>query len=583
MAKINIENFGGMIPAVDDRLLPQNAAALSENAWLYDGKLRGMRTPRLVYTLADPLTRMVYRIPYGGNLAQNIASSHWLEFIARETTIVRTPVKDAADPTYYFADPFNPPRYNTQTRIEGADPDYILGVPAPTNAPTVTPTGGVSVTTENRAYVYTHVSFLGEEGPPSPPSAVTTGKVDDTWAITLPAVGGDATDRNLTHTNIYRTVTNDQGGADYYFVAQVAIGDASYNDTATSDVVILNSVLISQFFDPPPTGLKGMVSMPNGMVIGWVDNQIWFCEPYRPHAWPATYQIAVDFNIVGIGVVGNTAVICTENCPYNCSGTHPSVMSLTRISALPEPCTSKNSITSTAEGVLYASANGIVMVGPGTQSVFTSSLVTKDQWQKYVNISRLNAAILERAYYCFSGISEGVFQIDAFQNDAFEIIDYTGTMDGAMVELKDTRVAMNKLKTDTPILNVILDPWSNEVLLIKNDAVYHLDTTSRAPEGTYLWRSKVYRMDKDTNFGVFKVFYEVPENVPGAGLTVRVYGAVQGQNNVSLLHTKANPVSGDEYRLPSGKRYNFYQFELEGEMLVTAFQAATTAKELRGI
>ncbi len=319
------------------------------------------------------------------------------------------------------------------------------------------------------------------------------------------------------------------------------------------------------------------------MVIGWLKNEIWFCEPYRPHAWPTNYQIAVDFDIVGIGVIGNTAVICTENCPYNCSGTHPSVMTLTRISALPEPCTSKNSIVSTADGVLYASPNGIVIVGPGTQALFSSTLITKDQWQKYVNISRLNAAVLERAYYCFSGISEGCFQVDAFQNDAFETIDYTGTMDGAMIDLKDSRVAMNKLKTDTPIFNVIIDPWSNEVLLIKGEGVYHLDTTSRAPEGSYLWRSKVYRMDKETNLGVAKLFYEIPENVPGAGVTLRVYGTVEGQGTSELVLTKVNPVSGAEFRLPAGKRYNFYQFELEGEMLVTAFQIATTAKELRGI
>lgn len=58
----------------------------------------------------------------------------------------------------------------------------MLGVTPPVAAPTVTPSGGVG-STVTRVYVYTFVTPWGVESAPSPASAETTGKDDDTWAL----------------------------------------------------------------------------------------------------------------------------------------------------------------------------------------------------------------------------------------------------------------------------------------------------------------------------------------------------------------------------------------------------------------
>ena len=50
MVAINLEGFGGMIPATDDRLLPNANGSLSENTWVYKGTLRGIHEPVSVYT-----------------------------------------------------------------------------------------------------------------------------------------------------------------------------------------------------------------------------------------------------------------------------------------------------------------------------------------------------------------------------------------------------------------------------------------------------------------------------------------------------------------------------------------------------
>ena len=88
-------------------------------------------------------------------------------------------------------------------------------MPAPTVAPGVVVSGGVSTTNKTVSYAYTWVSGLGEEGPPSPPTTVI-GKIDATYTVTVTAPTAPQTaNRNLTHTRIYRTVVSAQGVATY--------------------------------------------------------------------------------------------------------------------------------------------------------------------------------------------------------------------------------------------------------------------------------------------------------------------------------------------------------------------------------
>jgi len=575
MALITLKAFGGMVPAVDDRLLPDQNAVVARNSWVYDGKLEGMRVPRLVYSLLNAASRKVFRLPRRTEGTLDLSDSYWVEFSQLNTSIVPGAVNNAGDHLYYWANGVAAPRYNSRARIIASTVDMIVGVPAPSSPPTAVPSGGVSATTESRAYVYTHVSSFGEEGPPSDPSTVVTGKIDATWAVTIPAVGGDATDRSLTLTRIYRTITSDQGVATYFFVAEVAIATLLYNDTKTSAVVVLNEQMTSQEYDPPPTDLAGMVSMPNGMIIGWRENEIWFCEPYRPHAWPSSYQVSTEFDIVGVGVFGQTAVIATTGVPYVCTGVHPSSMSLVRLSGFPEPCVSQGSVVSAPEGVYYATPAGLALVGPSSAAVATYKLVSKERWQELVVMANINAAMLQKAYFAYAGASLGTFEDTAFEKTAFELVDFNNTLGGFMADMDDSRVAFTSLLSTLPTFNVFKDPWTNEVLIIRNGGVYQIDLTSAQAHGDYFWRSKVYHMKKLTNFGAAKVFYEAPGGIASPATTLRVYG------DGALIHTVTLPASGAMFRLPAGKQYDFYQFELEGNQLITAAHFATTPKELR--
>lgn len=571
---VKLTAFGGMIPAQDRRILPQNNAETAINTWLYNGGLEGIRLPSIVHTLVDPAARYVYRVPQLVPDAAYMSASYWLEFQNLDTTVVKSPVAGSSDPAYYWADGVLPPGYTTLSRLAAASAALLLGIPAPTVAPTVVPAGGVSALTDTRAYVYTWVSAYGEESAPSPPTVVT-GKIDDTWAIGLTAVGGVATDRNLTKSRIYRTVTSAQGTADYYLVIEIAIATLAYNDNAASSDVVNNGAIISTNFTPPPGDLKGIVTMANGMLVGWRANEVWFSEPYRPHAWPANYVLLTDYEIVGMAAIGQAAVVCTQSTPYVINGTAPTNTTMSKIAAV-EPCLSRGSITASPDTVYFASSNGLIAVSAGGLTNITKNLLSKDKWQLLVTLRQLRAALLNGAYYSFSGVQEQSFQADSFQTDSFQQA-VVGTTSGAFFDFSDPRVAFSLLQNATPTYNVIQDPWSGEVLLIRDGSVQVLLTAAPAVQGSYTWRSKLFDMNKPLNLGACKITWETPANVSMAAATFNVYA------DGVLRSSRPLPISGNIVRLPSGFLANNYQFEIIGNLLVKSIEVAATPTELRSL
>jgi hypothetical protein len=355
-----------------------------------------------------------------------------------------------------------------------------------------------------RSYVYTWVSAYGEEGPPSPP-ALFTYYSDDPWAIRLTApTSGDTTDRNLTKVRIYRTITSTAGVATYFLVAEQDIGTLTYTDSKSDPDIAGNNQLQSTNWTAPPSDLKGMVSMPNGMVVGWRDNEIWYSEPYRPHAWPALYTLSVDFEIVGIGVVGQTAVICTQAATYAATGITPANVTLSKISTR-DACLSRGSIVSTPDGVFYATSRGISLAAAGQVVNATEKLFTKDNWLDYFNVPQLRSARLGSSYYTFGSVDTGVFQEDAFQPTAFEITDYTGSYTGGAIDPTDGRVAFMPLSSAMATMNLYNDPWTNEVLVLREGKVYWVDVAGDAPREEYTWKSKRFQPDSRKNLEAMKV------------------------------------------------------------------------------
>ena len=63
MPALKLEQFGGMLPAWGNQLLPTGQASQSVNGYLFSGNLQGWRQPKLLRNLLNSAARYVYRIP----------------------------------------------------------------------------------------------------------------------------------------------------------------------------------------------------------------------------------------------------------------------------------------------------------------------------------------------------------------------------------------------------------------------------------------------------------------------------------------------------------------------------------------
>jgi hypothetical protein len=587
---IAIQMFGGEVPAVDDRLLPDNAAADAVNVWLFSGRIEPIHSLTPLHTMVDTAARSWFRFPKGATGVDNMVDSYWLEFENPEVRVVRSPTPGQGDDgRVYWADGLYP-KMMSGSMIEAAAAPYKLGVPPPETAPGVTASGGVSTTNETTAYVYTWVSSLGEEGPPSPATTISN-KIDATYHITMtPPLAGDTANRNLTQLRIYRTIVSVQGVSSFYFVTELPIATTAYDDNraiATDAVVVNNEQLQTTSWAPPPSDLQGFTAMAGGFLAGFRYNEVWFCEPYNPHAWPPAYVIAVEGNVVGLGVYNQSLIILTEGQPYAATGISPDTMTLDKIQPL-EPCTSRNSIVNTPNGVLYCSPNGLINITPAGAMNLTMPMILKDQWHALLHLPTVAASIISQGYYAYSLEVQGVFQADTFQQDSFQLESSYGRLPGVYIALVDQRQALVTLDpTPAEVFNVIQDAYNGETMVMRDGVVYLADLRTLIPYAPYRWRSKIFALPYQQNLGAAKVYWTPPlPGSPTGPSYFRVFAGDQAEaegDGLPLRYEQQMTQSGQMFRLPSGYKAQYYQFEVAGEVLVNAIHCTQTPHQLRQV
>lgn len=270
---------------------------------------------------------------------------------------------------------------------------------------------------EDRTYVYTYVNSLGEEGPPSPPSAVTPILDGDDVLVSgmelPPTIGYD-----ITKIRLYRS-NSTEAGTEYQFVKEIDVA-RSVRDAVKS--IDLGEVIPSTSWDPPPSDLTSLASMPNGMLVGFKGKNIYFCDPYRPHAWPADYDQAIDYEIVGAISFSNSIAVITKGWPYIITGSHPRNANVRPIK-INQAGVSKQSIATDGDRVYYGSPDGIVEISAGGAVLKTEGLLTKKNWQTY-SPSTMVSGFFEGKYYGFYD-----FDVDAV--DPVITAELSGTITNA--------------------------------------------------------------------------------------------------------------------------------------------------------
>jgi len=176
-------------------------------------------------------------------------------------------------------------------------------------------------------------------------------------------------------------------GPHFRLVSEIPV--ATTNTTVAGNT-ISTAELASVDWVMPPTDMRGIQFMPNGIAVGFHGNEILFSPFYIPYAWPIAYRQTTAYDIIGIGVVGSMVVVVTKGSPTTFSGIDPSSMSESKVDQ-PWPGQSKRSIVNMGFGIAYAAPQGLALIGLGGADLITRDLYTQEEW-KLINPETINAA-----------------------------------------------------------------------------------------------------------------------------------------------------------------------------------------------
>lgn len=391
---------------------------------------------------------------------------------------------------------------------------------------------------ESRVYIYTWVSkvsgFEFESGPSAASLAVDVYKDQ---AVTLSNFESSAaySGYTLNARRIYRSVSGV-----YLFVAEIPATASSYKDEIASDDLAEAAPTIGWSM-PPPT-LKGLTNLPNGNMAGFVGRDIYFCEPYHPHAWPEAYVQSIDYPVVGLGRMDTTLVVLTKGVPYFLQGSHPESVVVVK-SDIEQSCASKQSIVSYSGVVMYASPDGLVMLSSGGSKLITETMFTRAQWQAFVPSS-----------------------IHAYHHDNKYVAFYdTGTVQGGFIyDLTSQQFITHNIYATAGFTDLLRD----QLFLAFSDK-----TIKKWYDGTnlsYVWRSKKFTAPFVIGFSYAKIDAE----------TYPVTAKFYFDDSTTPFHTQT-VTSRDVFRLPVKEGRDF-EVQIEGTSTVFSVAVAQSIEEFSG-
>lgn len=579
MSAIVLRGFIGEQPRILPTLIAGNAAQQAINVRLDDGGLTPQRRPVPEATIASAAHQTIYRW-----------SGSWLSWDG----IVHAAPGPVATERLYRTDGVKP-------KLRVATTDYDLALPAPASALTATLGGVGAGDTTTRIYVYTWVTGFGEESKPCAVSNSIDWKPGNT--VTLSGFLAAPAGRNITKQRIYRSQTG-QSGTYFYLIAERAASNANFADTVAVDAFA--DALPSLDYDTPPDALEGLTSLPNGIMAGFVGKDLYFSEPYRPHAWPLKYVLTTDYSIVGLGAVGNTLVIATTGKPYVAVGTHPQSMQMDAVNAN-LPCLNRRSIANLGFALVYASHEGIVAVdGSGTARLVSANLFNRDGWAVFDPSTIIGGQISGRYVAFYDTLYEGT------------------PLQGAL--LVDVGDAPFLMRTDAVANAVFYEIGSGALFFLDKGTsqVMLLDAPGGAREQMY-WRSKQFEFSMPVGMAVLRVrtkdtltgdeldaLNAAIAAVVAANAAAMAAGSIDGDLAMSALgdlmlggDTLEEPpdlagaievgviadgvkvaqvsVTNRAQRLPGGFRAHRWEIDVSGDQQVTEIVVAGSMHELKAV
>ena len=323
MTGFKLQTFSGQAPKVYARLLPDDMAQIATNCRLDSGRLEPWKN-----NASSSVSFASGTISASTKSIFKYSDSVWIASNS-ELDIVRSPIAEDPHERLYLTGSTFPQM--TTAQIVGNNTYYRLGIPKPEDLTSVTlsPTNSANVETEvpqSRSYIFTYVSYYGEEGVNCDAEAAQVVDVYTDQTVTLDFPPNPSGSYNLLKKRVYRT---DAGGI-YRFVADVAISTDTFEDSVTE--ASLGEEIPTSTFDAPaddvsadhPEGpMLGLVSMPNGILAGFAGQTVCFSEAFQPHAFPDEYKLTVKSDIVALAPLNTGLLVLTKEKPAIIQGLDP--------------------------------------------------------------------------------------------------------------------------------------------------------------------------------------------------------------------------------------------------------------------
>ena len=486
MAGLKLMTQGGYVPRVAPHLLQDNEGQRAINTKLYAGDLRSWFKPKAV-------TPSFSCMPNGETIYKGKTNSNDAVWIVWDsvTNVTKNPIVDETEVmSIYYTEDGVPKKTNSTLNgtTSGQSPaDWLtMGVAYPTTGPTATASGGGSVE-EVRVYAYTYVQEFGgieEESAPSLASNEVNWHTGNTVTITGFQNPASLPNQNITKFRIYRSVPSTLPTfllVDELSASLLATPGYTYTDTVSA--INLGEQMPSVGWVPPPENLYGLVSHPSGFLAGFNRRTIYFSEIGAPHAFPIAYQYDCEFDIVALGVFGQSIVVLNKGNTIVLTGIAPEQMTPDKITEL-EPCVSARSVVSDSNGVMYASPNGLCLVGPGGSGVTTGNLMLRDEFSKF-NPTTIRGAVYNGKYFGF------YLQGSAYVTDGAFILDRS---------LQATPLSLTNVSASA----TYVDPETSELFFLNGITIsqWEGDTLNNTP---FEWLSKRFIMTAPVNFAAVEI------------------------------------------------------------------------------
>lgn len=535
MTTIRLGPFLGASLALRPKFIDNNAATVSLNHMPDRADLRPWKVPLTVGA-----------VPSGNKtihmLKRNVIADtvYWLTWTGIVHAVNGFNSDDTTKRTYYTGS--GAPKV-TDNLIGLAGAPYPtsyrdLGIPKPLTLPIITQTAAGTGDDETRYYAYTYLSDWNEEGAPQISAAVTC-KPGATFNITnlAAAPSGLGETRGINRIRIYRTVAGDTGAA-FFFLREIAAATSSTDDARAVGVDTMPSTLYAM----PPTDLKSLTGLWNGMMAGITGNAVRYCEQFKPHAWPVAYETLCMDTPIALAVFQKNLLILTTGRPRMVYGTAPEAMDDTPVEFI-AACVSVRSVVSFGHGACWATSNGLAYVGTnGAPRLLTDGVILPDDW-KGLNPDTIVGAQYRGRYFGF--------------------YDIGGVLKGFSINPLNPGEGIYFF--DTGYSAAHYDPLGEKLYVVDGTNIKQWD--GGASNMTATFRSKVFRMPRPLNMAFAEV---IADTYPA---TFKLLADARAPWTRTVTSKKA-------FNLPAGYLADDYQFEVSTTTDITGVVVAESLDEI---